>query len=271
MVRLIAPALLFILLEIVKGMLAYIGGQVLAAILGPSGPDLNTYFRNLVGAVRDIVKEALDEQQLQNCLADLESFRVLMTEYLNSPQNRFDTLKGLVDQSLFPVGRLQNLQSAYPAAAFAYLAGALFRLAVLQEYSKRLNSPADFKNFTDFAAYAAKNAREAEAKLPLINDARVTPVVSQSVASGMTHGAEPETIYVHTCSYLIDGVERHWSIRGTESQTEHGLPWPTADANHAHDVDLARIRSEFQTQVMDPLNHTLQQFDALAAMPFKPN
>ena len=256
------PELLAVLEEIGKGILQAVGAKILESLMG-GGQDLVSFYTKLITAISAIVKQELDENDIQIAVQEISEFEGLLQEYLNSPSTRLFTLKDLVDKSAsYPISTLSALLNSYPSAAIAYLGGALFRLTVLQEFAKVTKAPGDFKNFTSYAAQAAEILRGVIPPLTNLNEARVSAIREWSEADGMDHGADPQPIYLHYCAYTLDGVEKRFSFRAYNGDGTY----PEGEANAARNNDLQAVRTQFQNGVLVPINDGLAQLDKIAAM-----
>ncbi len=125
----------------------------------------------------------------------------------------------IVEVDAYPVGPLEALQQNSPIAAQAYLGGALFRLAILQEYALQTNEQRHHEDCRAFAVAAAKTGRAATAALVEINDAPVTAMTFQRDAGGCHRvGDERECWWWHTFSYSVDNIARERARLSTDEK-----------------------------------------------------
>jgi hypothetical protein len=253
--------------EIAEDILHSIGTSGVDSIFETTNLALETYITELIAGIRDVVKQHIDDEQMQLFIADVHSFLRLIREYNASPQDNLTTLKMVADNTVFPVGRLEALERNFPVAAQAYLAAALLRLTALQEYALRSHDAKDFKAFTDFAAYAAKTGRAAVNVLPGINDERVTAIDFQRSAGGcQSIGEKRECWWFHRFVYTVDGVRRERSRHSTDGgSTDAQLK---KSLEEERNLDLTRVRAELKVNVLNPLNHTIKLLEDISALKF---
>ncbi|CAN7783545.1 hypothetical protein LJR034_008444 [Caballeronia sp. LjRoot34] len=158
----------------------------------------------------------------------------------------------IVEVDAYPVDPLEALQRNSPIAAHAYLAGALFRLAILQEYALQTNEQRHHEDFRAFAVAAAKTGRAATAALVEINDAPVTAMTFQRDAGGCHRvGDERECWWWSTFSYSVDNIARGRARLSTDEKNADEHLQLLLEAERAR--DLERIREQFKENVLQPI------------------
>jgi hypothetical protein len=236
--------------------------------LGSKASDADSFMTELIAGIRDVVKQTVDDEQIQLFIADVQSFQLLMREYNATPENCFTTLQMVVGNAVFPIGRLEALERNFPVAAHAYLTGSLLRLAALQEYALRSGNEKDFSAFTSFADYAAQTGRAALRALPGINDARVTPIeVQRRVGGCHSIGERRECWWSHRFAYSVDGFERKRSRNSTDDGVTDAQLREALERERVR--DLSRAQAELGANVLNPVSHTVELLERIAEMQFE--
>jgi hypothetical protein len=253
--------------EIAQGILRQQGAMAIDKDFFSEQQNFPLLIKELIAGVRDVVKKTIGEEQMGKYIADASSFLCLLNDYRESPRNGLGILRMIVEADAYPVGPLEALEWNFPIAVQAYLAGALLRLAVLQEDALQSNEQKHYEGFRAFAVAAATTGRAATTALVEMNDARVSAVTFQRDAGGCHRvGNKRECWWWHKFSYSVDNIVRERARLSTDEKNADEHLQLLLEEERAS--DLTRIREQFEESILHPISHTIDLLDMVANMSF---
>jgi hypothetical protein len=122
-------------LQLASGLLSAAGGfifQALLSALGLGGPSMKELLEQQLRAIEKVVREIVEQNEINNCVTDLEAIRLNMSEYMNAPAGK-SRLFTASDDSQKVISRLRSF--GFKTYSVTVCAGSL-RLAILHERSK---------------------------------------------------------------------------------------------------------------------------------------
>jgi hypothetical protein len=170
----------------------------------------------------------------------------------------------ILENDLFPAGRLETLDHSFAVVVQAYLTAALMRLAALQEHALCSREPGDHRAFNDYAFKAMQSGQAAIDGLRILNGERVSTVKLEREPGGChTVGDRRECWWWHHYSYCVDGVTRRRSCCTIEGSDDAAL---TAALEQERAEDLARVATHFESVLVRPVRHTISLLKEISEM-----
>jgi hypothetical protein len=266
------PATAAALMELGKALIAKIGMEIFKKLLGGQSIDLEALFRELIIEIADVIKSAIDENEVRLASSDVEGLILLMREYANATNKSEARLDFCVSQSALVVKRLENL---LPTSANAYIFGVFLRLTALQEKFRVTQDAGEEQNVRDYAAQALPKVLDAY-KLCLAANQRRVSAVALSVTDEF-RGAGPgilgpgdgggsargRLVTVISADYTVDGVPRHFGDVAQHGAGDAAAASIKAIADAAHAVDTRKIEDDFMSRVGISIQSSIGQLQQL--------
>jgi hypothetical protein len=274
------------LMEIGKAILAKLGFEIVKKLLSGQTIDFAALFRELIIEIADIIKSAIDENEVKLASSDVQALALLMAEYVTADKKSEARLESCIFQSAIVVKRLETL---LPLSANAYIFGTLLRLTALQERALITQDAGESENVRRYAALALPKIKDAYSICVQSNNSRVSAVsltiVEEFRGTGGGIFARPEgggagvlgpgdgpgagrgrSVQIVTARYTVDGIVREFgTVVASGAQTQAGTQM-VAEAEAARALDVRRTQEEFTARVGISMQNSILQMEAISVM-----
>lgn len=176
----------WVAITLAEGAIAYIGGQAIASILG-NNVDVKVLIENAVKELKQFIKEALLQDDIDKCQARINSLTRDLLAYENSP----NTSKHRLDNADIESSLLMSTLSSKGKAGIAPYAQAVsLRLLALQVRAKALKEKKELKNLISTVDEAVSHVSNETSKIFIKQVFQITHVEEVTLEKEPDEGGE---------------------------------------------------------------------------------